>query len=129
MTRPFTLSAVVPATPDEIYRAWLSSHGHSAMTGSPAKASVRIGGRFTAWDGYISGKNLELEPGKRIVQAWRTTEFGTGDEDSVVEVTFKPSANGTRVTIRHSRLPVHGAQYRQGWIDFYLKPMKAYFAR
>ena len=75
MKNGFKLSATIPAKPSEIYKAWLSSKGHSAMTGSAAKATAKVGGKFSAWDGYISGRTLELEPDRRIVQAWRTSEF------------------------------------------------------
>jgi len=97
------------------------------MTGSPAEVGPEVGDSFTAWDGYIHGRHLELEPGKRILQAWRTTEFQPSDEDSRLEVLFEPNAGGTRVAIRHSNLPADGLQYLQGWVDFYLEPMKAYF--
>ena len=43
------------------------------------------------------------------------------------EILFAPEEDGTRVTIRHSNLPDHGMQYRQGWNDAYLNPMKVYF--
>jgi hypothetical protein len=56
------------ATPEEIYRAFVSSKEHAEFTGSEAKCSARVGGRFTAWDKYISGKNVELVEGKKIVQ-------------------------------------------------------------
>ena len=43
---------------------------------------------ITAWDGYISGRNVELIPGERIVQTWRTSEFGVSDPDSNLEDAF-----------------------------------------
>ena len=70
----FTVSDVIPASPDEVYRAWLSSEGHSEMTGGAANASDEVGASFDAWDGYIEGKNVDLEPGRRIVQSWRWSE-------------------------------------------------------
>ena len=72
MTLEFSVSAVTPASPQAIYNAWLDSEGHTKMTGSPANSSANVGDSFDAWDGYITGKNLEIEPGKRIVQSWRT---------------------------------------------------------
>jgi uncharacterized protein YndB with AHSA1/START domain len=123
----FEISESFPATPLAIYHAWLSSAGHTRMTGSPAQASDLVGGSFSAWDSYIFGENLELEPGKRIVQAWRTTEFQPSDPDSHLEVMFEPEGEGTRVTIHHSNLPADGMQYKQGWIEFYFQPMLAYF--
>lgn len=129
MTRiRFQVSASIPASPDVVCAAWLDSRQHTAMTGGAARVNAKIGAPFTAWDGYITGTLLSLEPGRRILQAWRTTEFDAGDPDSRLEVLFKPTKDGTRITIRHSRLPANGLQYRQGWIDAYYLPMRVYFA-
>jgi activator of HSP90 ATPase len=123
-----TASAVIPGEPGAIYRAWMSSKGHTVMTGSRATVTARVGGKYTAWDGYISGTTRELEPGARIVQSWRTTDFASEAPDSRLEVTFTAVREGTRVTVKHSGLPPgSSAEYRRGWIDFYFKPMKAYF--
>ena len=127
MSVEFDVSELIPATPEDIYDAWLSTDRHSSMTGSPAKVSNSVGGGFAAWDGYIQGKNLELIPTSRIVQEWRTTEFEDSDEDSLLEIVLESQEEGTLVTIRHSKLPDHGMQYKQGWIDAYFVPMKAYF--
>ncbi len=128
-TDSIRVSAVIPAEPKVIYEAWMSSKGHGAMTGSGAKITARVGGAFSAWDGYISGKTLELKPGSRILQSWRTTDFAEDEPDSSLEVLFAKSAGGTRVTLVHTKIPAgHGAEYRKGWIDFYFTPMKGYFA-
>jgi activator of HSP90 ATPase len=127
MSLEFTVSDVIPCDPFNLYEAWLSSEGHANLTGSPANASDQVDGEFRAWDGYIWGRNLELEPGKRILQAWRTSEFDKSAPDSLVEIRFEPSGKETKVTIRHWNLPADGTQYQQGWIDFYFSPMKAYF--
>jgi activator of HSP90 ATPase len=127
MIREFEMSEVVLAPPAEVYAAWLDSAGHSRMTGSPAEVSAVVGGPFTAWGGYISGKNLALEPDRRIVQTWRTTEFQESDPDSRLEVLLEAVERGTRITLSHSNLPEDGEQYIQGWQDFYFTPMKAYF--
>ena len=128
MTHAFTVSAVIPASPKEIYDAWLNGRQHAQMTGSAkASASTKIGGKFTAWDGYISGRNLTLVPERKIVQAWRTSEFTDSEEDSQIELTFKKTARGTRVTLRHSNVPDGHKGYRSGWGDHYFAPMKAYF--
>jgi len=124
------MSAVIPATASEIYSAWMSSDGHTAMTGSPANVDGKVGGKFTAWDGYIFGSTLELEPDRRIVQAWRTSEFPDEAPDSHLEILFEEVAEGTKITLIHGDMPedqVHS--YRQGWEDFYFKPMKEYFSK
>ncbi len=97
------------------------------MTGGKAKVSKKVGDSFTTWDGYISGTNLILDRKKRIVQNWRTSEFDENEASSQLEVLFKKVKNGTEITIIHSNLPDHGAQYQQGWVDNYFTPMKEYF--
>ena len=112
----FEVADLIPASPDTIYNAWLNSEEHSNMTGGSARVSSKVGDSFDAWNGYIQGENLELEPSKRILQKWRTTEFEDSD-DSLLEVLLEPEGDGTRITIRHSNLPDHGMQYKQGWVD------------
>jgi activator of HSP90 ATPase len=129
VTHKFSVSDVIPAGPEEIYAAWLDSKAHSAMTGAAAKATAKVGGQFSAWDGYAYGKNLELVPGKKIVQSWRTTDFADGDKDSKLTVTLKPVAGGTKLTLLHSGIPDDQTGYREGWVDYYFTPMKAYFAK
>jgi activator of HSP90 ATPase len=130
MKNGFTLTTVIPATPAEIYKAWLSTKGHTAMTGSAAKVDGKIGGKFTAWDGYILGSTLALEPDQRIAQAWRTSEFPDEAPDSLVEITLKETKSGTKITLTHSQIPAgQEDSYRQGWEDFYFKPMKEYFGK
>ncbi|MFC2030770.1 SRPBCC domain-containing protein [Chloroflexota bacterium] len=127
MSVSFEVSGEIPASPVEVYAAWLSSDEHSKMTGGSAIVSARVGEAFEAWDGYIRGRNLELEPPERILQLWRTSEFEDSDKDSLLEIVFESEGNGTRITIRHSDLPDHGMQYQQGWIDSYFVPMRRYF--
>ena len=130
MSYDFTLTAVIPATPRAIYDAWLDSRGHGAMTGSAAKMSAKLGAKVTAWGGYISGKNLELVPGKRIVQSWRTTKFTDAHEDSTITVMLAAIKGGTRLTLRHANVPDGQTSYQKGgWRDHYFRPMQAYFAK
>jgi uncharacterized protein YndB with AHSA1/START domain len=128
-TESITLWEIFPASPREIYDAWLSS-AHGKMVGSTATVDPRVGGAFTAWDGYIRGTTLELEPYRRIVQAWRTTEFPAASPDSRLELLLEQVEGGTRLTIRHTEIPEGlSGSLEQGWIDHYFRPMKEYFAR
>jgi uncharacterized protein YndB with AHSA1/START domain len=127
MTDSIRVSAVIPAPPRRIYEAWLDPRQHSAMTGSRATADTA--GRFTAWDGYISGTTIVKEPPRRIVQGWRTSEFPAGSPDSRLEVLLEKVNGGTRVTLVHTEIPTgQGSSYEGGWHQFYLAPMRAYFA-
>ena len=127
MSVSFEVSDSYPADAERIYSAWLDSDAHTKMTGGEATASDQVGGSFTAWGGYITGNNLELEPGRRILQSWRTTEFPENTQDSRLEVLFSEEDGRTTVTLRHSSLPENGMKYKQGWVDHYLDPMKDEF--
>ncbi len=129
MPESLTLSIHLPVSPERVYQAWLDSAGHSAFTGSPAEVDARPGGKFTAWDGYIWGTTLELYPFHKIIQTWRTTDFAPSSLDSHLEVIFEPDAGGTRLTLIHTDIPEGQAEdYRQGWEDFYFKPMLEYYS-
>ncbi len=128
--RTITQKTVVPATPAQVYDAFLDPRIHAAFTGSAATCSGRVGGKFTAWDGYIFGVNRELVKDRRIVQDWQTTEWPEGADPSSVEFSFKAVEGGTEIRMVHSRVPAEQADaYRQGWIDYYWEPLKAYFTR
>lgn len=122
------VSCILPTTPSAVYQDWMSSKGHSLFTGSVAKVDATIGGKFSSWEGYIWGENLELEHGKRILQSWSTSNFPDGDPPSILEVLLEAVEGGTKITINHSNIPVgQGKEYEQGWQDFYFLPMQDYY--
>ena len=130
MTDSFELSVFIPGfSANQIYNAWLDSAEHSAFTGSPAQVDLEGESRFTAWDGYISGRTLEIEPYHRILQSWRTTEFPESSPDSRLEILIKNEENGAQITLLHSNIPSgQGQNYRSGWEEYYFEPMLRYFS-
>ena len=119
----------IKASPDDVYDALLNAKKHSAFTGSPAKTNAKVGSEFTAWDGYITGKNLELVKGEKIVQEWETTEWPGGYPRSRLELTLTPKKGGTELKMVHSQVPAEQVEdYRSGWHTSYWDPLKAYFA-
>src|SRR5205809_3990709 len=95
----------IPAKAVEIYDAFLNDQKHTAFTGAKATCDRRVGGKFTAWDGYISGKNVKLENGRRIIQEWKTSEWPQGYPPSIIEFTFKPKAGGTEINMVQKNVP------------------------
>lgn len=129
MSESIEISKIFPVSQTRLYQAWLDGAEHGAFTGGEAVIDARVGGRFTAWDGYIEGQNLELTPHTRILQSWRTSEFPEDAEDSLLEVLFNEEEGKTRLILKHTNLPAGtGDEYRQGWVDYYLGPMEQYFA-
>lgn len=123
----FTLKTNIKATAKRIYKSWLSTQGHTKMTGGIAFTSDRVGDTFTAWDGFVKGENLVLEPYKKIVQSWRSTSFKDDERDSQIEVLLTELDGKTELTLTHINVPESGGHYKKGWEEHYFTPMKAYF--
>jgi activator of HSP90 ATPase len=71
---------------------------HSEFTGSKAACTLKAGGSFSAWGGYITGRNVALEAGKKIVQEWQTTEWAEGYGPSVLEITLEENKGAAAVS-------------------------------
>jgi uncharacterized protein YndB with AHSA1/START domain len=126
----FRVSTVLPVSARRLYDAWLDAEEHAGFTGGAASVEARVGGKHTAWDGYIEGKILDLVDGERIVQSWRTAEFPRGAPDSRIEVLLREVETGTEIAIVHIDIPEgQGARYQSGWVEHYFDPMRDYFAR
>jgi activator of HSP90 ATPase len=127
-TRSIRQTVTFAAPPKAVYDALMISKEHAAFTHSKTKISTKVGGSFTTGDGYISGKNVELVAGKKIVQEWRGDEEGW-PEDHFSIVTFVLAAVGptTRLTFTQSGIPAEFADaIAQGWKDFYWEPLRQY---
>ena len=122
---------VIPnAPPEKVYDAYMDSQKHAEVTGASASIDPTVGGRFTTWEGYITGKILELERGKRVVQEWATTEWPEGYGPSRLELDFRAVKEGTEITLVQTGVPEEDAvAYDEGWFEFYWDPMTAYFKK
>ena len=102
----------------------MDSRKHARFTGAKARISRRRGGKFAAYDGYIDGINLDLVPDKKIVQSWRGSDWPKGHY-SKATFSLKKIKSGTRLTFTQRGVPVkYYGDIRQGWRDFYWRPMK-----
>ena len=124
------VSTTIPAAPTTLYLAWLNAEQHSEMTGGAAKIDSQVGGNFTALNGYVSGKLVILDLGRRIVMSWRTTDFPREESDSRVEAHFEALGGSTRLTILHTEIPEGQCEkYRELWNDQYFGPMRTFFSK
>lgn len=129
MAKTIVQTVSFAATPAELFEMYLDSDTHSRATGADARLGRGEGDSFSAWDGYIEGRNLRVVPGRLIVQAWRSSEFKDSDPDSVLVLTFAKAAKGATVTMAHANVPDGQAKaLTAGWHDFYWKPWKAFLA-
>ncbi|MDE1852340.1 MAG: SRPBCC domain-containing protein [Thaumarchaeota archaeon] len=121
-------TVLIDASPAEVYEAYVNPKKHAEFTGSPATGTPKVGGKFTASDGYISGEYVELEKGRRIVHWWTTTEWPEGYPPSKMELRLKPKGKKTELTMIHSKVPAEQAKrYAEGWQEYYWEPLKKYF--
>ena len=129
MAKTIRQTCTLPASPREVYDALMDSRKHRAFSGEPASISKRVGGTFTAYGDYISGKNLDLVANRKIVQSWHASDWPEG-HFSRVTYSLKPVKGGTRLRFIQSGVPDN--QYRslkKGWIDFYWKPLAAWLKK
>ncbi len=129
-TTNFELVETFPIAPSKLYEIWLSSDGHTNMTGGEAIIEASIQSDFSAWDGYITGKILELDKDNKILHAWRTSEFSDESQHSLVEVRLEATSaiNETKLTLTHWDIPAdQTSDYYKGWQEHYFEPMKIYF--
>lgn len=129
-TRTIRQSVLLPAPPAVVYEALMSSKEHGTFTSSATRISRRVGGTFTTGDGYITGRNLELVPGKKIVQAWRGAESDwPEDHFSTATFSFRAIGRKTRLTFVQTGVPAEYADaIAQGWKDFYWQPLREYLS-
>jgi activator of HSP90 ATPase len=129
-TKKIEQKVFIPATPMEVYDAFMDPVKHAEFTGDPASGSSEVGGEFIASNGYITAKNLELEKGKKIVQEWSTSEWPEGYPPSRLEITLKKAEGGTDLTMVQTMVPEEQADsYEYGWYDFYWEPVVKYFQK
>jgi len=108
----------------EIYEALMDENKHAQFTGDKAVISREVGGKFSVFDGYGEGANLELIADRKIVQTWRAYDWPKGYY-SRVAILLKESDKGTRLTFTQTGVPEeHYNDIYQGWRDYYWIPLK-----
>ncbi len=125
--------AVIKASPAQVYEALTNGEIFAAVTAQPAQVSDREGEPFSLFSGRVEGRQVELVPGERVVQAWR---FGGAHPDtwepgvySIARFTLHPEGDATRFVIDHDGIPPEAHDRIQtGYPAFYQGPLSKYFA-
>ena len=114
------------ATPHEVYEALMDSKKHTDFTEATAVISRDIGGKFTAFDGWASGENVELVQDKKIVQTWRSADW---PDNHYSTITFSLKQKGVETILDFTQTEIPMGFYndiKQGWIDWYWDKLKVY---
>jgi activator of HSP90 ATPase len=126
-TKTIQQSATFGAPPMDVYEMLMDSKKHAALSGEPATMSREIGGSFAAWGTHISGFNLALRPGKKIVQAWRALDWPP-DHYSIAIFEFNAVDGGTKLDFTQIGVPAFRYDgHCRGWTQTYWTPMKEIF--
>ena len=112
--------------PETVYELLADSRGRTEITGRKAVMSDKIGGKFSTDAGQVSGVNVDLVPGRRLVQAWRRKDFPEGVY-SMAAITLDPMpGGGTELVLTHRGVPKHLLdEIEDYWRLVYWAPMKA----
>jgi activator of HSP90 ATPase len=118
-----------PANAKRIYALLLDARQFSKMTGGVAtEINPEVGGAFSLFGGLIRGRQVDLVPGERIVQAWRS-ESWKPHLYSLASFVLAPEGPGTRLVFEHTGFPTGQAEHlASGWREHYWAPMKKFLA-
>jgi activator of HSP90 ATPase len=96
---------------------------------APAAISVELGGAFAFFGGFIVGRQLELQPNERIVQAWRVSYWNPGIY-SIARFELAEQGMGTKLVFDHTGFPAGDGQHLlEGWNGNYWEPLGKYLAQ
>jgi len=115
------------ATPEDIFTALTNPLTIEIWSGATAVMDPVVGTEFSLWDGEITGINLEIEPGKKIVQEWyfEDEEGIPPTHKSIVTINLHQDGNNTDVELLHTNIPDEAFENMvEGWDNYYFKPLK-----
>jgi activator of HSP90 ATPase len=130
MTKAIQQSVRFAATPETLFEMYVDSKKHSEATGGVARVSRKTGGKFTAWNGQLRGRNLLVIPNRIVVQAWRATHWKATEPDSILVLRFSKAPGGGQIDMVHVNVPGHDHKgVSKGWPEYYWKPWKKYLKK
>ncbi len=101
--------------PTRIYQALVDAKRFGELTGAPATGDATEGAPFSAFGGHITGRHVELVPGKRVVQAWRAKTWPEGLY-SIARFELEAEGSGTKLIFDHEGFPADMKDHlADGW--------------
>jgi activator of HSP90 ATPase len=93
-----------------------------------ARISPEVGGAFSLFGGHITGRNVELVPNERIVQAWRAADWLPG-VFSIARFELRAQEQETTLLFDHTGFPAGDAEHlAAGWQGNYWEPLSRLLA-
>src|SRR5258706_6556868 len=91
--------------PQDLYDLYMKADKHSLIAGGPVTIGEKEGDIFSAHQGYITSKNLQLVKGELIVQAWRAQSWNPDAVDSTFIIYFDQQDKDVVLRITHANIP------------------------
>lgn len=115
------------SSPSDLFSALTSSRQFSELTGTQALIEDKAGGKFTCFDGMITGVTIEFEPHELLVQAWRVSVWEKGVYSIITFKFERISDSETKLLFEHKGFPEDQKEHlEKGWYERYWEPMKQY---
>ncbi|MCF1716767.1 SRPBCC domain-containing protein [Flavihumibacter sp. RY-1] len=118
---------MIPVDPEQLYRTLTNPATVQLWAGADAVMSEEPDSEFSLWEESIVGKNLEFEPGKKIVQEWY---FGEDAEaPSIVTIKLHEHKQGTSMEVRQTNIPddVYD-EITEGWEEVYISSLLDFYS-
>ncbi|MEO6704448.1 MAG: SRPBCC domain-containing protein [Ginsengibacter sp.] len=116
-------------SPETLYDIYMDGKKHSTATGAHASISPKEGTEYSAHNGYITGKNLQLIPNKLILQSWRAQSWQEQSVDSTFIIYLEQQGPDTLLHAVHANVPDSAAEdLDKGWHKMYWEPFRLYIA-
>ena len=119
---------MIPVDPEQLYRTLTNPATVQLWAGADAVMSEEPDSEFSLWEESIVGKNLEFEPGKKIVQEWY---FGDDVEaPSIVTIKLHEHKQGTSMEVRQTNIPddVYD-EITEGWEQVYVASLLDFYGQ
>ena len=116
---------ILPAEPQDVYRALTNPATIQLWTGEPAVMSTVPGEEFSLWEDSITGRNLSFEENRKIEQEWY---FGEQELPSIVTIKLHPHKKGTSAELLHTNIPDEAFdEIVIGWIENYFGSLEEFY--
>ena len=120
-----TEEIIFPTTPTELYSIFMNEKIYEEVIGEKVQMNAVEGGEFSVFDDYCIGSNIELVPGKKIVQEWNFDEDGWDEEHfSICTFIFEECDGGTKMSFTQEEVPAECYDaLKHGWSEFFWNPI------
>jgi uncharacterized protein YndB with AHSA1/START domain len=113
-----------------VYKALTDAEQFGELTGTgTVTLAAEAGEPFELFGGHITGRNVEVVPDRRLVQAWRAASWPDGVYSIVNFQLDDDGSSATNLVFDHTGFPESAyEELEPGWTKMYWEPLKRYLS-